>query len=277
MTKDEAWEMIDSALDHSYSEKDVMKIKEALAQPEQEPTANKITVDLLERLEVTLTNLGYATPEGGLEAFNAGLATQLYNLCQAVDGLLEKALAQPAQKPFTYYDPVRDAIRPFKSDGDISLYTTPPAQPAQEYKRGYADAMNWKVQNHLEHLPPKAPVPCKHEVVYEDYLTASFAFCKNCNKEWTEEMQKSAQPAQEVVPPYTISLQKQKWAPLTDAERRSYQKGHDAGVAHHKQAIEHRKRPWVGLTNEQRRECTQSPFTVENYLAIEAKLEKLNT
>lgn len=25
----------------------------------------------------------------------------------------------------------------------------------KEYKRGYADAMNWKVQNHLEHLPPK--------------------------------------------------------------------------------------------------------------------------
>ena len=23
-----------------------------------------------------------------------------------------------------------------------------------DYKRGYADAMNWKVQNHLEHLPP---------------------------------------------------------------------------------------------------------------------------
>ena len=42
-----------------------------------------------------------------------------------------------------------------------------------------------------------APVPCKHEVVYEDYLTASFAFCKHCNKEWTEEMQKSAQPAPE--------------------------------------------------------------------------------
>ena len=39
MTKDEAWEMIDSALDHSYSEKDVMKIKEALAQPAQEPMA----------------------------------------------------------------------------------------------------------------------------------------------------------------------------------------------------------------------------------------------
>jgi len=24
----------------------------------------------------------------------------------------------------------------------------------KEYKRGYADAMNWKTQNHLEHLPP---------------------------------------------------------------------------------------------------------------------------
>jgi hypothetical protein len=35
MTKDEAWEMIDSALDHCYSETDVTAIKEALAQPEQ--------------------------------------------------------------------------------------------------------------------------------------------------------------------------------------------------------------------------------------------------
>ena len=25
----------------------------------------------------------------------------------------------------------------------------------KEYERGYADAMNWKTQNHLEHLPPK--------------------------------------------------------------------------------------------------------------------------
>ena len=30
----------------------------------------------------------------------------------------------------------------------------------KEYERGYADAMNWKAQNHLEHLPPKEP-PCK--------------------------------------------------------------------------------------------------------------------
>ena len=31
------------------------------------------------------------------------------------------------------------------------------AQPEQDYNRGYADAMNWKVQNHLEHLPPRGP------------------------------------------------------------------------------------------------------------------------
>jgi hypothetical protein len=43
--------------------------------------------------------------------------------------LIVKALAQPAQEPFTYYDPVRDSIRPFKSDGDIPLYTTPPQRP----------------------------------------------------------------------------------------------------------------------------------------------------
>ena len=48
-------------------------------------------------------------------------------------------------------------------DSDIPLYATPPQrQPLtdkellrKEYKRGYADAMGWKVQNHLEHLPPQ--------------------------------------------------------------------------------------------------------------------------
>ena len=25
----------------------------------------------------------------------------------------------------------------------------------KEYERGYADAMGWKVKNHLEHLPPR--------------------------------------------------------------------------------------------------------------------------
>jgi hypothetical protein len=37
------------------------------------------------------------------------------------------------------------------------------------------------------------------------------------------------------------------------------------------------KRKWIGLTAEQRLECTQSPFTADNYRAIEAKLKELNT
>jgi hypothetical protein len=36
------------------------------------------------------------------------------------------------------------------------------------------------------------------------------------------------------------------------------------------------KREWVGLTDDERRVCTQSPFTEENYRAIEAKLKELN-
>jgi|688.fasta_scaffold49096_7 hypothetical protein len=35
---------------------------------------------------------------------------------------------------------------------------------------------------------------------------------------------------------------------LTDADRKTYQAGHNAGVAHHKQAT---KREWVGLTDEE--------------------------
>ena len=35
-------------------------------------------------------------------------------------------------------------------------------------------------------------------------------------------------------------------------------------------------KPWVGLTDEERRACTQSPFAVENYLSIEAKLKEKN-
>jgi hypothetical protein len=36
-------------------------------------------------------------------------------------------------------------------------------------------------------------------------------------------------------------------------------------------------RPWVSLTDDERRVCTQSPFTEENYRAIEAKLKERNT
>ena len=36
-------------------------------------------------------------------------------------------------------------------------------------------------------------------------------------------------------------------------------------------------KPWVGLTDEERHACTQSPFSADNYRAIEAKLREKNT
>lgn len=52
-----------------------------------------ISLELLERLSKTLTKLGYATPEGGMEHFNAYLPTQLYNLCRGVDSILAAGAA----------------------------------------------------------------------------------------------------------------------------------------------------------------------------------------
>jgi hypothetical protein len=37
-----------------------------------------------------------------------------------------------------------------------------------------------------------------------------------------------------------------------------------------------RRRPWVGLTDDDRHAVTQSPFTEENYRAIEAALKDKN-
>ena len=53
---------------------------------------------------------------------NEDVAEELTKIITAV----EKVLAQPEQKPFTYYNPQNDGIRPFCSDGDIPLYTHPP-------------------------------------------------------------------------------------------------------------------------------------------------------
>lgn len=37
------------------------------------------------------------------------------------------------------------------------------------------------------------------------------------------------------------------------------------------------QRTWVGLTDAERQACTNSPFTWDNYYAIEARLKELNT
>ena len=63
---------------------------------------------------------------------------------------------------------------------------------------------------------------------------------------------------------------------LTDADRKSYQAGHNAGVAHHKQAAKHKE--WVGLTPDETYEFLHyaTDKTWELVKSIEAKLKELN-
>jgi hypothetical protein len=62
--------------------------------------------------------------------------------------------------------------------------------------------------------------------------------------------------------------------PLTDAERKTYQAGHNAGVAHHKQAI---KREWVGLSSFDMDDITSTTMdSTDAMLLTEAKLKELN-
>jgi len=90
---------------------------------------------------------------------------------------------------------------------------------------------------------------------------APTAICKPCDG--TGQIAIAAQPEQE---------------PLTDAERKSYQAGHNAGVAHHKQAT---KREWVKLNDEQYIQISDTTFHAGRGLVafargIEAKLKELN-
>ena len=72
--------------------------RESSQQPSQ-----ALELDLLERLSKTLTRLGYATPEGGMEHSNADLANQLYNLCRAVDSLFDREQPPaPSDTAITY-------------------------------------------------------------------------------------------------------------------------------------------------------------------------------
>ena len=71
------------------------RLDELIAAGASPQPSQDLSLDLLERLSKTLTRLGYATPEGGMEHFNADLANQLYNLCRAVDNIFDRV--QPSQ------------------------------------------------------------------------------------------------------------------------------------------------------------------------------------
>ena len=92
-----------------YREAATMLEADAPAVP-QEPVRNDMSIQLLERLIKTLTNLGYATPEGGIEAFNADLPTQLYHLCFGVDRVLSALKTVVPQEPLAWQYRGRPAV-----------------------------------------------------------------------------------------------------------------------------------------------------------------------
>lgn len=61
-------------------------------------------------------------PAGECEEVLDSLTTAVYEALKAVPP------KEPEQEPFTYYDPVRDSIRPFRGEGDIHGETTTPTQ-----------------------------------------------------------------------------------------------------------------------------------------------------
>ena len=68
----------------------------------------------------------YASTHPYREDGSSTLSDESVKLSNQAITAIKEALEQSEQKPFTYYDPVRDAIRPFEGDGDIALYTSPP-------------------------------------------------------------------------------------------------------------------------------------------------------
>lgn len=114
----------------------------------QEPVRNDMSIQLLERLIKTLTNLGYATPEGGIEAFNADLPTQLYHLCFGVDRVLSALKTVVPQEPVAILNHAHGvhAIRSVNiaglPDGEYKLYAAPQPQPrlTDEEIEDFADA-----------------------------------------------------------------------------------------------------------------------------------------
>lgn len=69
-----------------------------------------LPLDLLERLSKTLINLGYSTPEGGMEHFGARIESQLYNLCRGIDSILAQQVAVPDGWALVPIEPTEEMI-----------------------------------------------------------------------------------------------------------------------------------------------------------------------
>ena len=166
------------------------------------------------------------------------------------------------------YDEAREAITAIKE-----ALTLP-----DPYKQGYADAMNWKVQNHLEHLPTAQPE--QEPVKYSDYESDGVHH------------NKPAQPEQEPVA-WRVRWPKMgggyAWvmndAPLM-AEHGFVNEPLYTTPPQEQQSCDKRtwERPWVSLTDEEIEDAWRKVETDDFYdcvqpfaKAIEAKLKEKNT
>ena len=76
-----------------------------------------LSLELLERLSKTLTNLGYSTPEGGMEHFGAQIESQLYNLCRGVDSILAQQVVVPTGWALVPIEPTPAILDAMSSSG----------------------------------------------------------------------------------------------------------------------------------------------------------------
>ena len=113
-------------------------VKEALAQPEQEQNLKlmprEATPEMLKAMDECST-------EGYDERLYEGHAGSVY--MAAWDAFYGQ---------HCYCGDITNLGVIHRDDGPCHY-----PEHTSEYKRGYADAMNWKVQNHLEHLPAAQP------------------------------------------------------------------------------------------------------------------------
>ncbi len=115
-------------------------------------TDRELMQHALEELEICLPDVN-----GSLLAWTSHAKTVV---------ALRERLAQPEQEPVIDKSA---AIRIATALGWVPRGDTSPERvdeaekQRQEYERGYADAMNWKLQNHLEHLPSGLEAAVKAE------------------------------------------------------------------------------------------------------------------
>lgn len=159
-------------------------------------------------------------------------------------------------------------------------------KPATEaaYQKGYNDAMGWKTQNHLEHLPPKSANWMKE---CADFWNRYIYINEMAQEEYDEEAQmwikklRAAQPQPEpILPGGGIGRHPEPVAQCTNSDTwncKYCRKTETCDALKDPRNFAPPQREWVGLTGEELEEIYQSAGTVHfKFARIEAKLREKN-